>query len=135
MFDVGFWELCLIGIVGLMVLGPERLPEAARTVGGWIRKIKTIRKNLTQEIERELDIAELRKELEEKNQTIIKQANSLADKLNTPVEKLTSLDEKLQESISEPFSNAMNDDSKSIESKTNPDGKSVSNSSENELKS
>jgi sec-independent protein translocase protein TatB len=36
MFDIGFWELILIGIMGLVVLGPERLPVAIRTVRGWI---------------------------------------------------------------------------------------------------
>lgn len=38
MLDIGFLELMLIGIVGLLVLGPERLPRAARTTGMWIGK-------------------------------------------------------------------------------------------------
>ena len=36
MFDIGFWELLLIAIIGLVVLGPERLPVAIRTVRNWI---------------------------------------------------------------------------------------------------
>ncbi len=37
MFDIGFSELLLIAVIGLVVLGPERLPVAVRTVAGWIR--------------------------------------------------------------------------------------------------
>ena len=40
MFDVGFWELSLIGAIMLVVLGPERLPGVARTAGFWIAKIR-----------------------------------------------------------------------------------------------
>ena len=39
MFDIGFLELLIIGVVGLLVLGPERLPKAARTAGLWKEKV------------------------------------------------------------------------------------------------
>ena len=35
MFDIGFWELAIIGIVALLVIGPERMPEMVRTIGQW----------------------------------------------------------------------------------------------------
>ena len=41
MFDVGFAELFLLALIGLLVLGPERLPKAARTLGGLVRKART----------------------------------------------------------------------------------------------
>ncbi len=94
MFDIGFSELVLIGVLGLIVLGPERLPQAAKTVGIWVRKIRNIAKNLSSEIERELEIEDLRKELANKNQAIMKQADSLSKKLNKPVEEIFSFDEK-----------------------------------------
>lgn len=94
MFDIGFSELVLIGILGLLILGPERLPQAAKSVGTWVRKIRNIAKNLSSEIERELEVEDLRKELANKNETIMKQADSLSKKLNKPVEEIFSFDEK-----------------------------------------
>ncbi|HFB64559.1 MAG TPA: twin-arginine translocase subunit TatB [Aeromonadales bacterium] len=94
MFDIGFSELVLIGVLGLLILGPERLPQAAKSVGLWVRKIRNIAKNLSSEIERELEVEDLRKELANKNETIMKQADSLSKKLNKPVEEIFSFDEK-----------------------------------------
>lgn len=61
MFDVGFWELAVIGVVALLVLGPERLPRAARTAGLWISKARRTVTTMKAEIERELDIEEMKK--------------------------------------------------------------------------
>lgn len=61
MFDVGFWELCLIAVVALVVLGPERLPRAARTAGFLIGKARRAVTDLRVEIERELDLDDLRR--------------------------------------------------------------------------
>ncbi len=61
MFDVGFSEMVLIGIVALLVLGPERLPGAARTLGGWMRKARSSFDAVRSEVERELRDEELKK--------------------------------------------------------------------------
>ncbi len=61
MFDVGFWELAVIAVVALMVLGPERLPRAARTAGLWISKARRTVTTMKAEIERELDVEEMKK--------------------------------------------------------------------------
>lgn len=61
MFDVGFWELAVIAVVALMVLGPERLPRAARTAGLWFSKARRTVTTMKAEIERELDIEEMKK--------------------------------------------------------------------------
>src|SRR5437764_1493467 len=58
MFEIGFSELALIAIVALLVLGPERLPTAARTVGSLLRRARTSWSSLRDEIERELAIKE-----------------------------------------------------------------------------
>ncbi|MDP6969357.1 MAG: Sec-independent protein translocase protein TatB [Gammaproteobacteria bacterium] len=60
MFDVGFTEIVLIGIIGLIVLGPERLPVAARTVGKWVGKIKRTVGGVQREIQQELRLEEIR---------------------------------------------------------------------------
>ncbi|MBW6390502.1 MAG: Sec-independent protein translocase protein TatB [Halomonas sp.] len=65
MFDIGFLELLIIGIVGLLVLGPERLPKAARTVGLWVGKIKRTVSSMQREINSQLEAEELRQKLKE----------------------------------------------------------------------
>ncbi|MCO4799197.1 MAG: Sec-independent protein translocase subunit TatB [Colwelliaceae bacterium] len=59
MFDIGFWELLLISIIGLVVLGPERLPVAIRTVRGWISGVKSFSNTVKTELTEELRIQEL----------------------------------------------------------------------------
>src|SRR6478752_3313786 len=63
MFDIGFSELVLIGVVALIVLGPERLPGAARTVGALLRRARTSWASLRNEVERELAAEELKRNL------------------------------------------------------------------------
>jgi sec-independent protein translocase protein TatB len=72
MFDIGFWELALIGVLALIVLGPKRLPEAARTAGKWVGKLRSFIANVQQDIDRQIDageLEELRRLKEELNQT------------------------------------------------------------------
>ena len=54
MFDIGFWELVLIGIVGLLVVGPDRLPGFAREAGRWLRRIRRLTSDARRELRREL---------------------------------------------------------------------------------
>ncbi len=65
MFDVGFGELALIALVALLVLGPERLPKAARTIGALLRRARTSWQTVRGEIERELAAEDLRKSMDE----------------------------------------------------------------------
>jgi sec-independent protein translocase protein TatB len=61
MFDVSFWELCVVGVVALLVLGPEKLPKAARTAGRWIGKARRTFAEVQAEIEHELELEELKR--------------------------------------------------------------------------
>ena len=54
MFDVGFSELVLVGIVALLVIGPEQLPETVRTVMGWVNRIRRGFNEIKQEVQQEL---------------------------------------------------------------------------------
>lgn len=65
MFDVGISELFLIGIVALVVLGPERLPKAARFAGLWVRRARAQWYSVKGELERELAAEELQRSLRE----------------------------------------------------------------------
>lgn len=64
MFDVGFWELALIAVVALLVVGPERLPALARSMGLWAGKIRRYTDHVRREIERDFNAPELREMLE-----------------------------------------------------------------------
>ena len=64
MFDIGFSELLLIAIVALVVLGPERLPKAARFAGLWVRRARSQWDSVKQELERELEAEELKRNLQ-----------------------------------------------------------------------
>lgn len=63
MFDVGFLELLICGIIALLVLGPERLPGAARTAGRWIGRGRRLVSQYTTELDRQLKADELREKL------------------------------------------------------------------------
>lgn len=72
MFDIGFSELVVIALVALIVLGPKRLPEVARTAGRWVARLRRFVSDVKQDFDRELehaDLAELRKLREELNET------------------------------------------------------------------
>jgi sec-independent protein translocase protein TatB len=62
-FDIGFSELLLIAVVALVVLGPERLPKAARFAGLWVRRARQQWESVKQELERELEAEELKRNL------------------------------------------------------------------------
>jgi sec-independent protein translocase protein TatB len=54
MFDLGFWELALVALVALVVIGPERLPQVLRTTGNWLGRLRGMTLTVKQELEQEL---------------------------------------------------------------------------------
>jgi sec-independent protein translocase protein TatB len=67
MFDIGFWELAIIGVVALLVIGPERLPRVARTAGLWLGRARRFVSSVKADIDREIAADALK-------QTLAKQA-------------------------------------------------------------
>ena len=65
MFDIGFWELTVIGIVALLVIGPDKLPAVARTTGLWVSKARRIITSVKNDISKELKADELKRIMEE----------------------------------------------------------------------
>ena len=70
MFDIGFSELFLIAIVALVVLGPERLPKAARFAGLWVRRARAQWYSVKSELENELASEELKRTLRDTRQAV-----------------------------------------------------------------
>lgn len=70
MFDLGFSELVVIALVALIVLGPERLPKAARFAGLWIRRARAQWYSVRSELERELAAEELKRSLDDAKQAV-----------------------------------------------------------------
>ncbi|EWH11167.1 sec-independent translocase [Catenovulum agarivorans DS-2] len=68
MLDIGFWELILIGIVALVVLGPDKLPGAVRSVASIMRNVRQTANNLKAELNHELRVNELHQQLKEAEQ-------------------------------------------------------------------
>jgi sec-independent protein translocase protein TatB len=66
MFDIGFSELIMIGLVSLLVIGPERLPKVARILGFWIGKSRNMVASVKAEIKQELQAEELRQIFKER---------------------------------------------------------------------
>lgn len=123
MFDIGFLELMLIGVIGLLVLGPERLPTAARTVGLWLGKAKRIAGDFTREVDRQLKADEMRKRLREegdelgleKIQQTVNSALSEAKQFERMVSKTDSSEIAKMKSATSPTA-----DGKSITPDTKP---------------
>lgn len=91
MFDIGFWELAVIGVVALLVIGPEHLPRVARTAGMWAGRARRFMVSVKADIDRELAAEELKK-------TLAKQAES---------ESLYDIMEETGRSISAPAGDAV----------------------------
>lgn len=82
MFDVGFSELVLIGLIALLVVGPERLPPLVRTTGRWLGRAQRMARDLKQEFERETGAAELTR----LQQTLREEASALESDASRPAQ-------------------------------------------------
>ena len=86
MFDVGFWEILLILVLALVVIGPERLPGAARQAGFWVGKARRYIEGVRSEVEEELDVSEFKRMLH--NQEV--QINELQQQIKSSVDNVGS---------------------------------------------
>jgi len=91
-FDIGFWELAVVGLIALLVIGPERLPRVARLTGFWIGKARSMAASVRQEIRDELYAEEIR-------QTLAQQ--SPPEELNRLVEETSSTVQSASDAIEE----------------------------------
>lgn len=70
MFDIGFWELLIIGVVGLLVVGPDRLPALATRAGNFIGRMRLKMRRITAEIQQELEAEHLKSLVDQRDQEL-----------------------------------------------------------------
>ena len=86
MFDISFFELMMIGVVALVVLGPERLPKVARVVGQWVNRAQRYVNEVKADITREVDLSQLqslKQQVQEAGQSIENSIRAESVKLTT----------------------------------------------------
>ena len=84
MFDIGFLELLVIALITLIVMGPERLPVAIRTISLWIGRLKQLLAKTRQEIENEVGMDDIRHQLH--NEQVLKELGESKDQLEQSLE-------------------------------------------------
>lgn len=90
MFDISFSELMLIGVIALVVLGPERLPRVARTVGHMFGRAQRYMNDVKSDIQREMDIEEIssiKKQMEEASSSIKQSVNQFGSQIKDPLKE------------------------------------------------
>lgn len=103
MFDVGFSELLIIAVIALLVLGPERLPKAARFAGLWVRKARAQWYSVKSELELELAQEEMKKHLQDAENSIKAPMQELQSELQqAEIQANETLAGLARESVAEP---------------------------------
>lgn len=90
MFDIGFAEILIVAVVALVVLGPDKLPGAIRTVGMWVRRIRSAVGSIQSEISEELRIDELKRTTAIQKSELDKELNEMRQPFNEAHESLTA---------------------------------------------
>ena len=109
MFDVGFSEVVIIAIIALVILGPERLPKVARTIGFWVGKARRMVADVKTDIDREMresELADLRKlgdEISDVKNELQRAAGKVADDsgVESVVESIKISADDIQSSVSD----------------------------------
>lgn len=126
MFDIGFWELVLISVVGLVVLGPERLPVAIRSVSKFISGAKAMANGVKDELAHELKVQELQENLKKAEKMGMEE---LAPDLKASVEELKQAAADVQRPFAENSPSPITGD-KTTSSSESSDDKAESRSEE-----
>lgn len=121
MFDIGFWEMSLIAVIGLVVLGPERLPGAIRSVVSWINSAKGVANSVKSELTQELKLHEM-------NENMIKASKKGLDDLDPELKESIEEMKKSAKDLTKPYQSAAEDLKQSLstqEDKVAPEENSI----------
>ncbi|MDN3700550.1 Sec-independent protein translocase protein TatB [Vibrio artabrorum] len=118
MFDIGFWELVLISVVGLVVLGPERLPVAIRSVSKFIGQAKSMANSVKDELSHELKVQELQENLRKAEKMGME---DLSPDLKASVDELKQAAAEVQRPYAKPESDKLSETESSITETAEPE--------------
>jgi sec-independent protein translocase protein TatB len=113
MFDIGFWELVVISVIGLVVLGPERLPNAIRSVMHWVTTAKNMANSVKTEVTQELKLHEI-------NENMINASKKGLDDLDPELQKSIDEMKETADQLSRPYKKDIDDIKTSLNK--NPSG-------------
>ncbi|WP_269617898.1 Sec-independent protein translocase protein TatB [Zhongshania sp. BJYM1] len=97
MFDIGFAELLVIAVLGLLILGPERLPGAIRTTSLWLGRLRRSFNDIRTEIEKEVGADEIRRQLH--NESILASLKESKNKINSDLNEAAKQVSEIENSI------------------------------------
>ena len=97
MFDIGFSELLLVFIIGLVVLGPQRLPVAVKTIAGWVRALRSLATTVQNELTQELKLQEFQDSLKKVEKASLE---NLTPELKASMDELRQAAESMKRSYS-----------------------------------
>ena len=97
MFDIGFGELLLVFVIGLIVLGPQRLPVAVKTVVGWVRALRSLASTVQNELAQELKLQEFQESLKKVEKASM---DNLTPELKASMDELREAAESMKRSYS-----------------------------------
>ena len=103
MFDIGFSELLLIGLVTLLVMGPERLPQTVRSISLWIGRLKQMLAKAREDIEQEVGMDDIRQQLH--NEQIMRELKDSKEQIEETLEETRKnpFDDQLEMASENPF--------------------------------
>ncbi|MEW5058300.1 MAG: Sec-independent protein translocase protein TatB [Cycloclasticus sp.] len=88
MFDIGFFEVFLIGIIALVVIGPEKLPRVARIIGLWLGRAQGMVKTVKYEIDEQLRMEELKQSMQKQKDSL---ENNIKESITTANETINKI--------------------------------------------
>jgi len=99
MFDISFVEIALVLVIALMVLGPERLPRAAKMVGLWVRRAKASWYSVKAEFERELADDELKRSLQQAQREIGEAKKDFEQAAREPASAVSEIERETRDGV------------------------------------
>ena len=97
MFDFGFTEILLIAVVALLVLGPDKMPAAVRTISLWIGRMRRSFNNIKRDIEKEIGADDIRRQL--RNEEIMARFDSTKQQVNKTIESVKSQTDSIKDDL------------------------------------
>ena len=119
MFDIGFLELLMIAVIGLLVMGPERLPGAIRTGSLWLGRLRRSFNQIKSDIEREVGADEIRQQLH--NESVLKSLEEAEKNIHAGINSIQPDLNALETELNEPtLSKTVSDDTTNSPSANKP---------------